>query len=168
MKRILAVAFVLASSLALSGSPGPFTASVTGATTESVRGEAIFQSVYLTGDSLPSLWWITLTAAGNADHRIQFSRARVGIPAVGSYTIADSRRQVRPDPDQFDAKYEHRPTGDAANFSGRGGTLEILTSTPTRITGRFNFRADGDDGDSTRFVNVTGRFTADRAADRRK
>lgn len=147
---------------------GPFTATVSGGMSETLHGQAIFQNVYVTGDSVPSLWWITLTAGGDADHRIQFSRARLGVPSVGHYSIADSRQVLPPAPERFDVMYEHGSSDAARNFSGRSGSLDITEATSTRVVGRFTFTAVPDDGDSTGAVTVSGRFTADRAPDRRK
>ena len=149
---------------------GSFTATVSGGLSAQLKGAAIFQDVVVTGDSSPSLSWISLAAGGDPDHRLQLSRKALGAPAVGTYRITDAGAagEGAPErkPDEFGAMYE-RPTGEASGtYNADSGSVTITSSSATRVSGRFTFSATADDGSRT--ITVTGRFTADGAAERKK
>jgi hypothetical protein len=166
-------ALLLGAAAAAAAAPavmGAFTATVSGGVIAQLRGSAIFQDVVVTGDSAASLSWVSLAAGGDPDHRIQLSRKALGAPAVGSYRITDAgaagEGSAERAPDEFGAMYE-RPAGEGAgSFGADSGTVVITSSTATRVSGRFSFTATADDGGRT--IAVSGRFTADRAAERRK
>jgi hypothetical protein len=162
--------FAIAGGTAVAAAMGSFTATVSGGLSAQLKGAAIFQDVYVTGDSTPSLSWISLAAGGDPDHRLQLSRKALGAPAVGTYRItnAGDAGESAGDraPDEFGAMYE-RPRGDGSgSYSADSGSVTITSSSATRVIGRFTFTASADDGERT--ITVTGRFTADGAPARKR
>jgi len=166
----IAVALLLGGAGLAMAPMGSFTATVSGALSARLNGSAIFQDVQVTGDSAATLAWISLAAGGDPEHRIQLSRQALGAPPAGTYRITDAGAQSESasdrSPDEFSAMYE-RPSGEGAgSFNADSGTVVITSSTAARVSGRFTFSATSDDGGRT--ITVAGRFTADRAAVRKR
>ena len=124
---------------------GSFTASVTGAKSASLAGQAGF----LTGANIFS---IALRDASSAATYIQISHLGAAVPAPGTYSI---------DPNGDPAKvFGVLFSGGAQeNYVGTGGTLTITTVSGTSMHGDFTFTAKGGTSGSAT-VSVTGHFDA--------
>lgn len=125
---------------------GNFTASVTGAKSASLAGEAGF----LTG---ANVFTIALRDASSAASYIQISHTGA-VPAPGTYSLDPNG-----DPAQsFAVIYSG---GGTDNYGGTGGTLTLTTVSGTNLRGDFTFTAKGGSSGSAA-VSVTGHFDATR------
>jgi hypothetical protein len=130
---------------------GSFNATVSGAVKGSIQGTAVFAQ--LIGDDAddPAGFHIDLHANGDA-YRIEFLRDLASTPKSGHYILGDVESANQPRRDQFIATFRDHAD---ATFGSRAGTLDILTVSAQRMSGRFSFTA----GTDTR-VTVNGTFDA--------
>jgi len=126
---------------------GHFTASVTGAKSASLAGQAGF----LTSANLFS---IALRDASSPATFIQISHVGAAVPAPGTYSLNPNG-----DPAQaFAAIYSG---GGTENYAGTGGTVTITTVSGNTVRGDFTFTATGGSSGSAA-VSITGHFEATR------
>jgi hypothetical protein len=127
-------------------SAGNFTATVSGAASKTLSGEAGFVVT-------PNTFSIALSNSSGVGY-IQFSRL-AGIPAVGTYQLDANAQQ---NSGVFGAIYSG---GAQENYVSSGGTLTVATSSADRVTGSFAFTGlGGTSGTAT--VTITGSFDAPR------
>ena len=127
-------------------SAGSFTATVSGAASKSLSGQAGF--VVTT-----NFFSIALSnSSGNGS--IQFSRL-AGVPATGTYQLDASAAQ---NSGAFAAIYSG---GAQENYVSTGGSLTITASSADRVKGSFNFTGTGGTS-GTATVTITGSFDAPR------
>ena len=125
---------------------GHFTASVTGAKSASLAGQA----GYLTSANLFS---IALRDASSPATFIQISHTGAAVPAPGTYSL-------NPNGDPAQAFGVIYSGGGTENYAGTGGTL-TLTVSGTTVHGDFTFTATGGTSGAAA-VSVTGHFDATR------
>lgn len=124
---------------------GSFTASVTGAKSASLAGQAGF----LTGANIFS---IALRDGSSAATYIQLSHLGAALPAAGTYSLD-------PNGDAAHAFGVIFSGGGTENYAGTGGTLTLTTVSGTSMHGDFTFTAKGGSSGSA-LVTVTGHFDA--------
>ena len=127
-----------------SNGDGSFTASVTGAKSASLTGQAGF----LTSGNAFS---IALRDASSAASYIQFTHIGA-VPAAGTYSFD-------PNGDPAQAFAVIYSGGGTENYAGTGGTLTITAVSGTNLRGDFTFAAKGGSSGSAA-VSVTGHFDA--------
>lgn len=124
--------------------PGSFTATVSGAASKSLTGQAGFLVT-------TNLFSISLNN-GAGTGSIQFSRL-AGVPAAGTYQLDANAQQ---NSGAFVAIYSG---GAQENYVSTAGSLTITSSSADRIKGTFSFTgAGGTSGSAT--VTVSGSFDA--------
>ena len=126
---------------------GHFTASVTGAKSASLAGQAGF----LTSANLFS---IALRDASNPSTFIQISHISTALPSPGTYSL-------NPNGDPAQAFAVIYSGGGTENYGGTGGTLTLTTVSATSVSGDFTFTATGG-ASGAAAVSVTGHFDATR------
>lgn len=125
---------------------GGFTATVSGAASKSLSGQAGFLVT-------TNLFTIALNnTAGTGS--IQFSRL-AGVPAVGTYQLDAN---AEPSSGAFVAIYSG---GGQENYIASTGSLTITSSSADRIAGTFSFTGTGGTSGSAS-VSVSGSFDAPR------
>jgi len=124
---------------------GSFTASVTGAKSASLTGQA----GYVTGANTFS---IALRDGSSASTYIQLSHLGAVLPAAGTYSLD-------PNGDPAHAFGVIFSGGGTENYAGTGGTLTLTTVSGTTLRGDFTFTAKGGSSGSAT-VNVSGHFEA--------
>lgn len=124
--------------------PGSFTATVSGAASKSLSGQAGFLVT-------TNLFSISLNN-GAGTGSIQFSRL-AGVPAAGTYQLDANAQQ---NSGAFVAIYSG---GAQENYVSTTGTLTITSSSADRIKGTFSFTGTGGTSGSAT-VTVTGGFDA--------
>lgn len=139
-----------------SGAPalGPFTATVSGAVSTQFSGDAT--SMGRVADA-----WNAALQSPSGEGTILLGNDTAGRPAPGTYRIADMEEHGgSPPAGQFTALVAMAGADMATpvGFGSVDGTLIIDASSPTAVTGSFNFLAV-DAADSTRTVTVDGTFT---------
>lgn len=127
-------------------STGSFTASVSGAASKNLSGQAGF---LLT----TNLFSISLND-GSGTGAIQFSRL-AGVPAAGTYQLDANAAQ---NSGAFAAIYSG---GAQENYVSSSGTLTITSSAADRVKGSFSFTGTGGTS-GTATVTITGSFDAPR------
>lgn len=129
--------------------PTGFTATVSGATSASLSGSAVFAA---TGQGF------VLDLVNKDAQGPMISFVRVGaLPGTGTYTFS-----AVPQPGEIVGLYATggaTPTG----YASTGGTLTITTSSSDRLKGSFSFTATGG-GTGTATVSITGSFDAGRVS----
>jgi len=124
---------------------GSFTASVTGAKSASLTGQAGF----LTG---ANIFTIALHDASSPATFIQISHLGAALPAAGTYSLDPNGDPAK----AFAAMYSG---GGTDNYAGTGGTLTLTTVSGSNLRGDFTFTAKGGSSGSAA-VTVTGHFDA--------
>jgi hypothetical protein len=124
--------------------PGSFTATVSGAASKSLSGQAGFLVT-------TNFFSISLNN-GAGTGSIQFSRL-AGVPAAGTYQLDASAQQ---NSGAFAAIYSG---GAQENYVSTAGSLTITSSSADRIKGTFSFTGTGGTSGSAT-VTVTGSFDA--------
>lgn len=127
-------------------SVGNFTATVSGAASRSLSGQAGFLVT-------TNLFSIALNN-GSGNGSIQFSRL-AGVPAAGTYSLDASAAQ---NSGAFAAIYSG---GAQENYVSTSGSLTITSSSADRVKGSFNFTGTGG-ASGTASVTITGSFDAPR------
>ncbi|HKN66868.1 MAG TPA: hypothetical protein VJW73_11345 [Gemmatimonadaceae bacterium] len=128
-----------------SNGDGHFTASVTGAKTASLAGQAGF----LTSANLFS---IALRDASSPATFIQISHIGAALPAPGTYSL-------NPNGDPAQAFAVIYSGGGTDNYAGTGGTLTLTAVSGTSVSGNFTFTGTGGSSGAAA-VSVTGHFDA--------
>ena len=161
-ERVLLFAAVLATSaFVASSSTGPgagptFTATVSGAVSKQFSGSATSMG------RVADAWNAALQSPGGGG-TILLGNDVSGRPEPGTYKIADMEEHGgNPPVGQYTALVALAGGGltTPVGFGSVNGTLIIEASSPTAVTGSFNFVAV-DASDSTRTVTVDGTFTTD-------
>jgi len=158
-RAILFAAVFASSAFVASSDPGPgmdptFTATVTGAVSRQFSGDAT--SMGRVADA-----WNAALQSPSGEGTILFGNDIAGRPTRGTYTIVDMEEHGgSPPAGQYTALVALAGGGltTPVGFGSVNGTLIIEASSPTEVTGSFNFLAV-DAADSTRTVTVNGTFT---------
>jgi hypothetical protein len=124
---------------------GSFTATVTGAASKTLSGQAGF---------LVTTNLFSIALNNNAGGSIQFSRL-AGVPAEGTYQLDANAPQ---NSGAFVAIYSG---GGQENYVSTTGSLTVTSSSADRIRGTFSFTGAGGTSGSAS-VTVTGSFDAPR------
>lgn len=123
---------------------GSFTATVSGAASKSLSGQAGF----LVTTNLFTIALSPSTGVGS----IQLSRL-AGIPAAGTYQLDPN---AQPGSGAFVALYSG---GAQENYVSSGGTVTISSASADRVKGTFNFTGTGGTSGSAT-VTISGTFDA--------
>lgn len=156
----LAAFFSVAATCGDSGSPtapedelGQFSASIDdGSMNQQLSGTAESMG---TASGTPA-WALELLATGGSG-RITFTEEGMPRPGTGTYVIDSTLEHGGNAPNsRFTAVVLLPPS---SGFGSISGTLEITSSSPTRVAGTFTFTA-ADPENESRTVTVTGSFDA--------
>jgi hypothetical protein len=146
------------------GGTATFSAQVSGGVQATIGGTASFGSG--TDDQGQTLHFIQLVEGGTSPGAmIQFARKGPQGFSAASYTIVDGKNGVG-DGDVVAVLTDKEGNQLTAVFAASGGTLNVTSSSGTRMEGTFTFPAIGAaiaNPGAALNVTVTGTFTADKA-----
>lgn len=172
MLKNLGVVTLVATSVLLASCDGTgpddsfFTVTITGDTTLSFEGEALFGVSTTDGRDHWVLFFNRGLFGGLDFDAVAVGRNESTTPiGVGVYTIEDATRDA-PDGEDIEGIYSLRRSSDGSfgYYGSESGTLTISSATADQIQGEFNFSAEfvmavASFG-SVRNITVSGSFTA--------